>query len=555
MLRAASMSRVSTDEQNKGNSPDDQINVIRSYAEQNGIEIVAEFREDYSGYEFERPELNRIRALIKERQINALIVRSGDRLARSVMVAGMLAAEFAQFNLELHFVSRGKIDYTSPEGQFIFYMECVGNQYWGAKAKEAMRNGRKAQIAAGIPLGQGLAPYGYRKVGKKRETHLVIYEEEALVVIYIFTRYATDRVGPKKIAEELAAMGKTPPMKAIGIKQNRGAVWTPDMVRRILKNETYTGVYWVNRRGFDENGKDIRLSREHWKALTTEPIIDRELWEEAKSLMARGRSIYAVNKRKNAYLMARRLECTCGKSVVGMTNYRGTPYYRCGSIDSHQRKTGQKCGLPLFRADRVDAAIWKWVERLYNEPETIIEGLRKAQEEAEETNRPVYARINAITAEIERQQKRLTGIARELADTDEDDQHSRAAMKAYQREVLQTIKDAEQQREKAKSHLLPTIPEKQFQSVAAFSARLRRGLEEAKTFEDRLEMIEAINLTGTLMIKNGRQVVKLHWYAPDDDDNDDKTTVCVDSAATSSCARTPHCICSAAWCSAIMARS
>lgn len=533
MIRAAIMSRVSTDEQNKGNSPDDQINVIRSYAEQNGIEITAEFREDYSGYEFERPELDKVRTMIKERQINALIVRSGDRLARSVMVAGMLAAEFAQFNLDLHFVSRGKIDYTSPEGQFIFFMECVGNQYWGAKAKEAMRNGRKAQIAAGIPLGQGPAPYGYRKVGKKKETHLIVYEEEAGVVIYIFTRYAIDRVGPKQIAEELAAMGKTPPMKAIGTKQDCGSVWTPDMVRRILKNETYTGVYWVNRRRLDENGKEVRLPRENWKALTTHRIIDQQLWEEAKSLMARGRSIYAVNRRRNAYLLARRLECTCGKAIVGMTNYRGTPYYRCGSIDAHQRKTGQKCGLPLFRADKLDAAIWEWVERLYNEPETIIEGLRKAQEEADETNRPVYERINAITAEIERQQKRLAGIARELVDTDEADQHSRAALKAYQREVFQTIKDAEQQREKAKKHLLPTIPEKQFQSVAAFGAQLKRGLEEAKTFEDRLEMIEAINLTGTLMIKNGKQIAKLHWYAPDGDDNDDKTTVCVDSGATS----------------------
>ncbi len=155
------------------------------------------------------------------------------------------------------------------------------------------------------------------------------------------------------------AMGKTPLMKAIGTKQNCSAVWTPDMVRRILKNEAYTGVYWVNRRGSDENGKPVRLPRENWKALTIERIIDQELWEEAKSLMARGRSIYAVNKRKKAYLMARRLECSCGKSIAAMTNYCGTPYYRCGSIDAHQRKTGQKCGLPHFRADRLDAAIWE----------------------------------------------------------------------------------------------------------------------------------------------------------------------------------------------------
>src|SRR5690349_15249424 len=127
MIRGILMSRVSSDEQNKGNSPDDQIRVGREYAERNSITIIAEFREDYSGYELERPELDKIREMFRNREADALIVRSGDRLARSVVVAGMLANEFARYGIELHFVNRGKIDYTTPEGQFIFFMEAVGN--------------------------------------------------------------------------------------------------------------------------------------------------------------------------------------------------------------------------------------------------------------------------------------------------------------------------------------------------------------------------------------------------------------------------------------------
>src|SRR6266542_2729574 len=181
MLPRIIMTRVSTDEQNKGNSPTDQLKACREYAAANGIDVPDDlaFHEDYSGYALERPELDKVRAIFKEHRGGTLIVRSGDRLARGVSVAEQLAKEFVRYGVELHFVSRGKVDITSPEGQCIFMMEAVGNSYWGAKAKEAMSNGKHAQIADGIPVAHGKPVYGYRWEGRKRETMLVIFEDEA----------------------------------------------------------------------------------------------------------------------------------------------------------------------------------------------------------------------------------------------------------------------------------------------------------------------------------------------------------------------------------------
>jgi hypothetical protein len=49
-----------------------------------------------------------------------------------------------------------------------------------------MNNGKKAQIGAGIPVKQGKAPYGYGYEGHKRETRLVIFADEARIVVLIF---------------------------------------------------------------------------------------------------------------------------------------------------------------------------------------------------------------------------------------------------------------------------------------------------------------------------------------------------------------------------------
>ena len=115
--RAIIYARVSSDEQNKGSSPDDQIRRGSEYARTQGLAVVAELRDDYTGYEFERPGFDKVREMIAKGEADTLICLSGDRLARSVLVVGRMISEFLRrYRVNLHFVSRGRIDYDSPEG-------------------------------------------------------------------------------------------------------------------------------------------------------------------------------------------------------------------------------------------------------------------------------------------------------------------------------------------------------------------------------------------------------------------------------------------------------
>jgi DNA invertase Pin-like site-specific DNA recombinase len=161
----------------------------------------------------------------------------------------MMSEFLRRYRVNLHFVSRGRIDYDSPEGEFIMLMEAVGNQYWGTKAKEVMKNGRRAMIQDGIKPGQGPTLYGYVKSGDRRETRYDIAEPAAEIIRRIFTEVAAGK-GIVAIGRDLTAEGIPTPSQAAQmqkVKRKDYGIWTPKILHRILKNEAYTGTLWLNR--------------------------------------------------------------------------------------------------------------------------------------------------------------------------------------------------------------------------------------------------------------------------------------------------------------------
>jgi site-specific DNA recombinase len=270
MFRAILYARVSSDEQNKGTSPDDQIRRCREYAHQQGFTVVAEFREDYTGYSFERPEFDKVRAMIVNRQADTFVCQAGDRLARSVLVVGRMITEFLRrYRVNLHFVSRGRIDYDSPEGEFIMLMEAVGNQYWGNKAKDNIKQGRRALVQSGIKPGQGPTLYGYIKIGDRRETRYEIDEEPAKVIRRIFQDIA-EGGAIFALVRSLNNEGIPTPAQIAQMqtgKRKDYRVWTPRIAHRIIKNEAYTGRLWLNRTN-GTHGKDLTYNPpEEWIAV------------------------------------------------------------------------------------------------------------------------------------------------------------------------------------------------------------------------------------------------------------------------------------------------
>ncbi|MBM4422617.1 MAG: recombinase family protein [Chloroflexi bacterium] len=176
--RAVIYARVSTDEQAEhGYSRESQVEACRTYAAGNGLTVVAELREDYSGAKLDRPELDRLREMIRRREIEAVIVFSPDRLTRNLAHSLILREELQRAGIELHYCNRGKSENT-PESRMTENIEAVFGDYWREKIIESSRRGRLSKAANGKWPCDGHAAYGYRKEGKGRDARLVVHEAE-----------------------------------------------------------------------------------------------------------------------------------------------------------------------------------------------------------------------------------------------------------------------------------------------------------------------------------------------------------------------------------------
>lgn len=570
------MTRVSADEQNKGNSPDEQLIVCTEYAQHNGIHVAdgMAFHEDYSGYSLERPELDKIRAILAKNKGMALIVKSGDRLARSVFVALMLANEFARHDVELHFVSRGKVDYRTPEGLFIFQMECAGNEYWGSKAKQNMRDGQIRQVKSGVPLGQGPAPYGYQKEGKKRETRFIVVEEHARVVILIFEWYVNEELGTSDIARRLNAMEI--PIPAVARKNfhhaNKMGIWTPTMVIHILRNEVYTGVWHYQKTRWNPvTRKSERVEdKEEWLSANVPAIIDRSLWEKAEAISAKNSKFEAGRQPKYQYLMARRMTCSCGRSIIGRyspVNGKEYFHYACKSRVVGDEFT-KPCGLPYFRVEDVDAIVKKWIQELEDSPEEMLRRIKEMQAQARHNNAPIELEIQATERQIEELKKQLEEAVRDQYSAKKP--YTKAAYAKLIEQTENAIEEGEQRLETLKKRLIPTeippalldilvqslkrkakmpdeashvlnsylgepfeMPEgaymirpggerveltgtyyrtrEDFDSRIATIADGAKERQEPPTFEDWRSKVDKLDLTATLAVEGDERVVLLHW--------------------------------------------
>ena len=83
MKTAAIYCRVSTDNQEtEGTSLQTQLEACLNYCRDKGYDVVYRFSEAYSGLTLERPKLNDLRELVRNEQIDVVVVFCLDRLSR-----------------------------------------------------------------------------------------------------------------------------------------------------------------------------------------------------------------------------------------------------------------------------------------------------------------------------------------------------------------------------------------------------------------------------------------------------------------------------------------
>jgi len=319
---------------------------------------------------------------------------SADRFTRDPGDGVILRRKLLKYGVRL-FRLMPHLQEITRENEFIHIIEDWQSQQYVEKLREASMRGIAKKIAMGI-YPQGQTPYGYRLIGKKMESHLVVVDKEMQVVVWIFDWYYYQNIGCQEVADRLNAMG---------IPSRRRGIWTPPRVRDILGNEAYAGVWYANTwKRIGKNKKEKRPPEERTPIMIP-ALIPHMLWEHVREKL---RSRQSGRLNENA-LMSCRARCHCGTPMNSVSVGNGfTPriyhYYRCAS----NRYADGPCGAKQWTTEDVDETVWQFAYELLQNPEKLLTGYQELQEKQEEETERYTHQIEVLGDQIEEQKRVLT---------------------------------------------------------------------------------------------------------------------------------------------------
>jgi len=199
---------------------------IRKYVAYKGLELVDLYREEgVSGYQKDRPALDRLLADAKAGRFGVTVFPSIDRAGRSVKDVIEIDRTLREHGVDTVFLREG-VDTSTATGQLFRNIMASLAEFEGRLIYERLSKGKRQKAAQGGYVG-GWLPYGYRN----GDGRISVAPEEAKVVEQVFRWRAEGRT-PYWIATRLNEQG---------VKAQKGGLWQASTIQGILGNSFYTG--------------------------------------------------------------------------------------------------------------------------------------------------------------------------------------------------------------------------------------------------------------------------------------------------------------------------
>lgn len=398
--RAVVYCRVSTDEQaESGTSIEGQARAGADYATKAGLEVLATFKEDYTGTTLDRPELNKVMAMLRAGQADALIVYKPDRLDRSWMGRNTLIIMEALMSIgaELHYSETAhKVDFNNPMD--VFMWGSLGGWQAGVDRDNTVKKlakGRVDRAKSGyvVPLG-GHIPYGYTRIKRDKRWYFEIDPLQIGIVKMIFNWYVYgDETG---IGLSYGQIGDK--LLSLGIQSPQGGKrWGLGSIGGILTNKTYTGTWHFGKKATYEN-----------IPVNVPVIITPELFEAATCLRE-----FKNNRRNNKgtpLLLSSFARCPkCGYAMVKSGSRKSKHYYyRCSRACYRERCTHRT----YYNAGQIDDLVWAEIKALLTDPERRAAGVESYRQDQAGKATPLLVELQTTEAAI----KQIEGELNQLYD-------------------------------------------------------------------------------------------------------------------------------------------
>ena len=343
--RAILYIRVSTDEQAaKGYSLPEQKEQLERFCTASGIEIAIVFQEDYSAKNFDRPEWNKLLQYAKanQRSIDYVLFVAWDRFSRNIADAYSMIGKLKKMEIEPQAITQ-PLDLNVPQNKIVLavYLSLpeVDNDIRADRAVKGHRGAKKAGRWT------GMAPVGYKNSRDEENRALIVPNDKAPLIRWVFEEVAKNERPLSEIRMEL---------------NKRGLYVTRSNFSLLIRNNVYAGKIVVKA---TETEPETVIDGLH------EPIITEELFNAVQTLLIQRKKKLKkhVSVREHDELPLRGLLCCskCGGHITGSAsrsrNGERHYYYHCNV-----------CKQERYRAELANTEM----EKLLNTVE-ILEGVDK----------------------------------------------------------------------------------------------------------------------------------------------------------------------------------
>ena len=358
----------------------------------------------WSGTNFNRPDFQRMLRDLESRQINCVVVKDLSRFGRNASQTGYYLDDLFP-RLQVRFIAvNNYIDTVANKMNAAAQCITVGiqnvvNESYAAQTSVSVRSTLNTERSKGAFIGS-FASYGYRK--DPEDHHRLLIDEPAAEVVRQIYRWFLGGKSILGIAKQLNAMGIPNPSmykKQKGYKYhhprglNEDGLWPDSSVRRILRNEIYTGTMVQGKNTtISYKHKQCRaVPKEEWYVVegTHEPIIDRETFEKAQALF--NRQIRKSPKKDDAGLFAGLVRCgDCKRMMTKKTNvlpYGTYSYYRCTTA---RKMSAKACTNHTIRIDKLEQAVLVTIQKMIDTVIQISDILEAIQNNPQRTTNTAH---------------------------------------------------------------------------------------------------------------------------------------------------------------------
>ena len=374
--KAVIYARVSSEEQGDKYSLPAQLDLLRTYAINNSIEVVKEYVEAETAKQAGRHKFNEMLSFLKKhKDVKIILCEKTDRLYRNFNDY----VEVGETDYDLYFVKEGTIinRNSSSHEKLVHGLKVLLAKNFIDNLREETQKGRKKKAEQGYFIGQ--VPYGYKKLGDKKTT--IIDKEKAPFVRRAFELYASG-MSLEKVRDTLA--------EEKYVYQPAHPKISKGQLGKMLQNVCYIG-------GLKHAGIIYEGKHPH--------IVSQELFDKAQLSFRKDNKPLKRNERSHAFLgLIKCGKCGCAVTIEPPKRH-GYIYYHCtGSKGTCEQKRKNVREEKIMA--QLDNAV-KAVSLASEHIEYIKQGLKESLKDKKEYSEEMKTRLNAEIKKIESRLEQL----------------------------------------------------------------------------------------------------------------------------------------------------